>query len=90
MFRPYIQMNTSELQLELHQIIDQVKDNRILQAIHTILSSQVHIFAHSSEGKPITKNEFDEMLEASEEDIKKDRLLSQNELKEKIKTWIEK
>ena len=80
-------MNTTELQLELHQIIDQVKDNRILQAVHTILSSQVGIFAHSSKGEPISKSEFDEMIEVSEDDIKAGRLVSQKDLTEKIKAW---
>jgi predicted transcriptional regulator len=80
-------MNTSELQLELHQIIDQVKDNRILQAVHTILSSQVSIFAHSTDGKTLSKDDFDKMLEAGEADIKAGRLVSQKDLKEKIKTW---
>jgi hypothetical protein len=83
-------MNTSELQLELHQIIDQVKDNRILQAVHTILTSQVSVFAHTTDGKPLTKDNFDEMLEAGENDIKAGRFISQKDLKEKIKTWREK
>jgi hypothetical protein len=83
-------MNTSELQLELHQIIDQVKDNRILQAVHTILSSQVSVFAHTTDGKPLTKDNFDEMLEAGESDIKAGRFIVQKDLKEKIKTWREK
>jgi hypothetical protein len=83
-------MNTSELQMELHQIIDQVQDNRILQAVHTILSSQVSIFAQTTDGRPLSKDGFDEMLEAGEEDIKARRFISQKNLKEKIKTWREK
>lgn len=83
-------MNTSQLQLELHQIIDQVKDNRILQAIHTILSSQVGIFVHTTDGKPLTKDDVDKMLQESEDDINAGRLVSQNDLIEKIKTWREK
>jgi hypothetical protein len=34
-------MNTSDLKSELHQIINQVKDNRILKAVFTILSSGI-------------------------------------------------
>ena len=83
-------MDTPELKLELHRIIDQVKDNRILQAMHTMLSSQVSIFAHTAGGKPITKEEFDMMLESSEEDIKAGRLTNQKDLKEEIKTWRKK
>ena len=51
-------MNTSELKLELHQIIDQVKDNRILEAVYTILSSQVSIFAYTADNKPVTKKHW--------------------------------
>lgn len=80
-------MSASELKLALHQIIDQVKDNRILQAVHTILSSQVSIFAHTTDGKPVTKEELDMMLESSEEDIKAGRLFNQKDVKEEIKTW---
>lgn len=83
-------MNTSQLQSELHQIIDQVKDNQILQAIHTILSSQVGIFVHSTDSKPLTKDDFDRMLQESEDDIKAGRLVGQRDLKEKIKTWRDK
>jgi hypothetical protein len=80
-------MDNLELKLELHRIIDQVKDNRILQAIHTMLSSQVNVFAHTTGGKAITKEEFDMMLESSEVDIKAGRLTNQKDLKEEIKTW---
>lgn len=83
-------MNTPELKLELHRIIDQVKDNRVLQAIHTMLSYHVSIFAHTAGGKPIMKEEFDLMLETSEEDIKAGRLTNQKDLKEEIKTWRKK
>jgi hypothetical protein len=83
-------MNTSELKLELHQIIDQVKDNRILEAVYTILSSQVSIFAYTTDNKPVTKAELDMMLAASEEDIKTGRLMDQREIKKEINTWRKK
>lgn len=83
-------MDTSELRLELHRIIDQVKDNNILRAIHMLLSSQLNIFAHTVDGKPLTKEELDNMLELSEEDIKAGRLTNQKDLKEEIKSWKKK
>jgi hypothetical protein len=81
------EMNTSELKLELHQIIDQVKDNRILEAVYTILSSQVNIFAYTADNKPVTKEELDMMLRSSEEDINAGRLINQADIKKEIKTW---
>lgn len=83
-------MNTSKLKLELHQIIDQVKDNRILEAVYTILISQVSIFAYPADNKPVTKGELDMMLAASEEDIKAGRLVNQSDIKKEIKTWRKK
>ncbi|HEY8938516.1 MAG TPA: hypothetical protein VIM65_25020 [Cyclobacteriaceae bacterium] len=83
-------MNTSELKSELHQIIDQVKDNRILEAVYTILSSQVSIFAYTSDNKPVTKEQLDTMLNASEEDINAGRLKDQSDIKKEIKTWRKK
>lgn len=83
-------MDAAELRTELHRIIDQVKDNRILQAIHTMLSSQVSIFAHTSDGNPVTKDELDTMLQVSENDIKYGRLTNHEDLKEEIATWRKK
>lgn len=83
-------MRTADLRLELHKIIDEVKDEQILQAIYLMLSSQVGIFAHTTEGKSLTKDEFDELLQASEEDIQYGRLTTQEKLKEEIKTWRKK
>jgi hypothetical protein len=79
-------MNTSELKLELHQIIDQVKDSRILEAVYTMLSSQVKIFAHTTDNNPVTKEELDLMLNSSEQDITAGRLIDQNDIKNEIKT----
>ncbi len=83
-------MNTSELKFELHQIIDQVKDNRILEAVYTILSSQVSIFAYTADNRPVTKGELDITLAASEEDIKNGRIMNQSDIKKEIKTWKKK
>ena len=80
------EMNTAELQSELHQIIDQIKDHHILTAVHKILRTQV-ISAYSIDGKPLLKSEVDLMLQDSEVDIENGQLINQANLKEEIKTW---
>lgn len=82
-------MKTTELQSELHKIIDQVQDDEILQAVYTILSSQIAPFAYSG-GKPLTKADLDKMLHAAEEDIKYGRVINQQALKKEMKTWRKK
>ena len=82
-------MKTTELQSELHKIIDQVRDKEILQAVHTLLASQIPSFAFLA-GGPLTKEDIDKMLQASEEDIKYGRVIKQRILKEEIKTWRKK
>ncbi len=83
-------MSNSQLQLELHQFIDRVKDTEVLNAIHTLLKSQVDIVAHSVDGKGLTKYDVDKMLQDSEEDISAARLIKHQDLKEEISNWRKK
>ena len=83
-------MNTSRLRTELHQIIDSVTDDRILQAVHTILSSQAKIHSYSSSGHPLTQQAMDGMLEASEEEITTGKVTDHEDLKKEILSWRKK
>lgn len=83
-------MSTIELQSQLHKIIDQVTDEGVLKAVHTLLSSQINIYAHSSDGRAITKDELDKMLILSEEDINSGNTTSINDLKIEIESWRKK
>ncbi len=83
-------MSATELQSQLHKIIDQVTDKNVLQAIHTLLSSQINIYVHTSEGKAITKKELDILLVASEEEIRLGKTISEHDLKNEIKSWRKK
>jgi hypothetical protein len=75
--RERIAYECAELKTELHRIIDQVKDNGILQVIHTMPSSHVSILAHTPDGKPMTNDGFNEMLRVPEDDIQYGRLIHQ-------------
>ncbi|GIL22947.1 MAG: hypothetical protein BroJett042_14600 [Bacteroidota bacterium] len=83
-------MSTSELQLKLHQIIDQVNDQEVLKAIHTLLSAQVESVIKTIDGVPISKLELDELLEQAESDIANGRTIQQHDLKKEITTWRKK
>lgn len=83
-------MNTTKLKEELHQIIDRVTDSKILQAVYTILSSQVNIQAYSPSGQPLTKQAMDEMLEASETEIKAGKVTDHEDIKKEILSWRKK
>lgn len=80
-------MKRTELKSRLHEIIESIEDNKILEAVHTILSSQSTYISHSTSGRPLTKENMDEMIFASESDIKTGRLTNQTQLKEEIKNW---
>ncbi len=82
-------MKTTELQSELHKIIDQVQDEEVLLAVRTLLSSQIAPFVYMA-GKPLTKTTVDQMLQVSEEDIKYNRVIDHESLKQEVKTWRKK
>jgi len=83
-------MSTTELQSQLHKIIDQVTDQSILEAVHTLLNSQINIYAHSSDGRAITKKELDLLLATAEEEIRLGKTTTGRDLKNEIKTWRKK
>jgi endonuclease III len=77
------QMNTARLRTELHDIINRVTDDRILQAVHTILSAQ-------ATDVQLTKESMDKMLEASENDIQEGRVIDHQDLKKEMLSWSKK
>lgn len=83
-------MSATELQTQLHKIIDQVTDQNTLQAVHTLLSSQVNIYGHTSEGRAITKKELDIMLATSEKEISGGKTTSSIDIKKEMKSWRKK
>jgi endonuclease III len=77
------QMNTARLRTELHDIINRVTDDRVLQAVHTILSAQAR-------DVQLTKESMDKMLEASENDIQEGRVIDHQDLKKEMLSWSKK
>jgi len=83
-------MSTTELKSQLHKIIDQVTDQSILEAVHILLNSQINIYAHSSDGRAITKKELDLLLATAEEEIRQGKTTTGRDLKNEIKRWRKK
>jgi predicted transcriptional regulator len=82
-------MSSTELKSKLHQIIDKIEDDKILQAVHTLLEGR-NDFIFSADRKPLSKKEVDLMLSEGEQDIKEGRVTDHKELMEEIKTWRKK
>jgi len=82
-------MSTAELQTQLHKVIDQVTDQEILKAVHTLLSSQLNVYAYTTNGKAITKAELDLLLAAAEE-MREGKTTTAYDLKNEIKSWRKK
>ncbi|GAA0194617.1 hypothetical protein GCM10009122_58210 [Fulvivirga kasyanovii] len=74
-------MDTPKIRLELHKIIDQISDSRLLEAVYTLLSSQ------RGQGKTLSKEMMDVMLNASESDIQSGRLTDHQSVKEDMQSW---
>jgi predicted transcriptional regulator len=78
--------NTSKLKEDLHHIIDQIEDQAILEAVHTLLTSQIGTI-YSLQGQALDQDSIEARLEESEADIEAGRTVSQQELKAKIQSW---
>ena len=67
---------------ELHELIDSVEDNKVLEAVHTLLSNQVVAF--SIEGKPLKRGDYEASVDEGERDI----LASNTHSHEEVKTFF--
>jgi len=79
-------MNISQLRTELHEIINRVTDDKILEAVHTILSSRTANQPYMKE-RHLTKEAMDEKIEVSEQDIKLGKVTDHQVLKKEILDW---
>lgn len=72
-------ISTADLKDDLHQIIDQIEDQAILQAVRILLAPQVSTL-YNLEGKPLNQDNIEDLLEESEADIEAGRVVSQQAL----------
>lgn len=74
-------MSSAELKNQLHQVIDRVSDVRVLEAVYTLLVSSEEI------PKPVTHDDIEDLLEASEIAIFEGRTIEQNKLRQEMNSW---
>lgn len=67
------------IKLELHEMIERIDDDKVLEAVHTFLSSQPSIF--SVEGEALSQVVFEAMIDKGEEDISSGKVHDHEEVK---------
>ncbi len=73
----------SDIKVELHQMIDQIGDNKVLKAVHTLLSNQV--VAYTTRGESLNQAAYEAMIDEGEEDVKNGKVFSHEEVKAHFK-----
>lgn len=74
-------MSNSELKEELHQIIDRIEDDKILEAAYILLEKQ-DADIYSTMGERLTQREFELKIDEGEQDIKLGKIQSHDQVKE--------
>lgn len=72
-----------DIKVELHQMIDQIGDDKVLEAVYTLLSNQP--VAYTTSGKSLNQSAYEAMIDEGEEDIGKVKVFSHEEVKAHFK-----
>ena len=81
-------MSTVELKTDLHHLIDEINDNSVLKALHTLLKQkQEGIVGFSADRRPLTKNELIKRLEKAETQIRKGQSVTIDGLEKEAQNW---
>ena len=72
-----------DIKVELHQMIDQIGDDKVLEAVYTLLSNQP--VAYTTSGKSLNQEAYEAMIDEGEEDIKKGKVSSHQDVKAHFK-----
>ena len=73
-------MSNSELKEELHQIIDRIEDDKILEAAYILLEKQ-DSGIYSTMGERLFQSEFESKIDEGEQDIKLGKVHSHDQVK---------
>jgi hypothetical protein len=79
-------MNIQAVKLELVQKLLSVKNEQVLTKINQILEKEV-IVAYTTEGKPLTKEQYNKSLLAAEKQIKAGKYITHDALINKSAKW---
>jgi predicted transcriptional regulator len=77
-------MNTIQLKTDLHRLIDQIEDNRLLQAVHVILAREVPQ-DHEVDWDSLSEARR-EAIQEGLDDIENGRVSSHKEVMQRIKS----
>ena len=77
-------MTTDELRTKLRQMIDQIENEQMLQAVYTILS-QNKIVGHEVDGTPITKEQLAGEVDESDKEIDKGNYYKQEDIEKQAR-----
>lgn len=79
-------MNIQARKLVLIEEFLRISDENLITKLETFIKQEKKI-SRESKLKPMTLNEFHEMIDHAKKDIDQGRVISHQELKEKVKTW---
>lgn len=80
-------MNTLELRLNFHKLIDNITNENMLNAFYEMMSNAKEQ-AEGSLWAKLTTEEKQELLETENESQNADNLISHNEMKAKHSKWL--
>ena len=79
-------MNIQARKLVLIEEFIRISDETLITKLESFLKKEKKII-HERELKPMSVNEFHEMIDQAKQDSEDGRVISQQELKKKVKTW---
>lgn len=84
-------MASTDLRLELHQLIDRV-DDQFIQAVHGIVKAYIkrdEVIGYKADGTPVLADQFREFADKAVKEMKEGKAgISIEELKERSKKWL--
>lgn len=80
-------MDITTLRKELHQYID-TADGRVLNMLYAMIDADnTQIVAYTTDGKPLTINQYNKELEKAEQQIEQGNTYTHEQVKERVSQW---
>jgi len=83
----FIKVKSTELREGLHQIIDRIEDDKILEAAYTLLEQQ-DVVLYTTCGNALTQRGFEVKISEGEQDIKQGKVHSHYQVKEHFRNKL--
>jgi len=80
-------VKSAELKEGLHQIIDRIENDKILEAAYTLLEQQ-DIILHTTDGNALTQSGFEAKIDEGEQDIKQGKVHDHDQVKEHFRNRL--